>query len=100
MIGTVESGTRASKAVEDVELTQLSLLGSFEFHAGDRHGESDLAGLRRIVDDAVMSELVGNVDSDPRTDSRCERVCVASTHLPFSHLRGLKTFAAQTTPRG
>ena len=52
-----------------------------------------------FVDDAVMSELVGNVDNDPRTDSGCERVRVASTHLP-SHPRGLKTFAAQTTPRG
>ena len=53
-----------------------------------------------FVDDAVMSELVGNVDSDPRMDSVCERVRVASTNLPFSHPRGLKTFAAQTTPRG
>ena len=44
-----------------------------------------------FVDDAVMSELVGNVDSGPRTDSGCERVCVSSTHLPFSHPGGLKT---------
>ena len=33
-----------------------------------------------FVDDAVMSELVGKVDRDPRMDSGCERVRVSVSH--------------------